>query len=308
MCTADGSCVPTNGSQMNGPDANCPAVNFTATSITPSIELVVDRSGSMNMTDINPTRYQAIETGINTVVGAEQSKVYFGAAMFSGDQAPCLNLNGFTVPRALNNATAISTLLAAANSQPGGSTPTADAITKITADFAANPPPAGSPPIILLSTDGEPNACDGSADNGGAVAAAKAAYAAGIRSYILGLQLGGSQQFLQDFANAGAGVMAGQPNAPFFTANDPTQLQNALNTIIGGVLSCDLSLTGGQVDPASASTGTVTLNGMMLMYGTDWTILPDGKTLELTGSACNTLKSSQNPTVTATFPCGAVIF
>ena len=88
--------------------------------------------------------------------------------MFAGDQTPCLNLTGFTAPRALNNASAITTLLNAQSSQPnGGNTPTDKAITAAVADFAANPPPSGTPPIILLATDGEPNSCnDGNTNDG----------------------------------------------------------------------------------------------------------------------------------------------
>src|SRR5262249_19435815 len=111
---------------------------------------------------------------------------------------------------------------------------------------------------------------------------------------------------LQQMANAGAGVTGGM-NAPYYTANDPTSLVNAFNMIIAGVLSCDLSISG-QVDPTSAMSGTVTLNGMTLMYGTDWVVDPNGMVIHLLGNACNTLKNSMNPSVDATFPCGAVIF
>ena len=279
---------------------------FTATQVTPSIELIIDRSGSMDMTDITPTRYKAIQSGINTVVTAEQSKVYFGAAMFAGDQTPCLNLNGFTASRALNNASAITTLLA--NNPPNnGNTPTADAITAVVADFAANPPPMGRPPIILLATDGEPNSCqNGNTQDQPSIDATTAAYTAGVRLFILGLA-GLNTQFLQDMANAGQGVQTGQPNATFFTANDPTTLNAALNSIIGGVLSCDLTLSG-KIDPTTACNGTVTLNGQPLMCGTDWTVLPDGMTLELEGSACTMFKNANNPTLAASFPCGSVIF
>lgn len=47
---------------------------------------------------------------------------------------------------------------------------------------------------------------------------------------------------------------------------------------------------------------------MSLTYGTDWLLDMDGVTIHLLGNACNTLKSSPNPTVDATFACGAVIF
>jgi len=310
-CTADGTCMATGG-PGGTPDAPvCPAIHFTAMPTIPSIELVIDRSGSMDGTDITPTRYKAITTGLvgaQGVVTTDGAGVYFGAAEFAGDQSPCLNLNGFSVPRALNNTAAISGLLAA-NPPNGGSTPTAPAIDQTVADFAANPPPAGSPPIILLATDGEPNACGNGNDNGASVASTKAAYAAGIRLFILGLALPDSLQFLQDMANAGQGVTAGMPDAPYFAADNPTQLATALNAIINGVLSCDLTITapaGETVDPMTASGGTVTLDGMTLVFGTDWTVI-NGSTLELQGAACTKLKSDANPQLDASFPCGSII-
>ncbi len=136
------------------------------------------------------------------------------------------------------------------------------------------------------------------------VQAAKAAYAAGIRLYIIGIA-GVADQFLQDMANAGTGVQAGQPNAPYYTSNSPAQMTSAFQQIIGGVLSCDLTITG-TVDTTQASSGTVTLNGMPLQYGTDWTLV-NGNTIELLGQACTTFKSSTNPTVDASFSCGSVI-
>ena len=106
-------------------------------------------------------------------------------------------------------------------------------------------------------------------------------------------------------ANAGAGVQAGQPNAPYYISNTPQDLTNAFNSIIGGVISCDLMING-SVEPSQAAAGQVLLNGMQLMYGTDWTLV-GGDTIRLLGAACDTLKGSTNPVVTASFPCGTVI-
>jgi hypothetical protein len=310
FCTADGHCMG-NGS---GTDANnCPAVHFTPMPTTPAIEIVLDRSGSMTMNDIPPSRFQAMEDGLfNATTGAvttTQNQVYFGELMFAGDQTPCLLTTGFTVPRALNNASALQSLTAS-HPPNGGSTPTANAIDAAVADFAANPPPAGTSPIILLATDGQPNSCGGGGGTGPSITSVKNAYTAGIRTFILGLA-GVADQYLQDIANAGTGRMTGQsPNcascAPFYTANNPATLSAALTSIITGVLSCDLTITG-MVDPATASQGTVTLNGMVLTYGTDWTVDPNGTTIHLLGNACSTLKNSTNPTVDASFPCGVVI-
>ena len=316
-CSADGHCVSGNSpdaSQNTTPDADCPAVHFTPMKTTPSVELLLDRSGSMKMTDIAPTRYGALHTALTGTAGAvtsTQGSVYFGAALFSGAETPCpptANLDGFSVPRALNNATAIDALITA--NPPNGSTPTAVWVTAVAADFAANPPPSGSPPIILLATDGQPNGCGTNTnDNGASVTAAQAAYTGGVRLFIIGLA-GIAPQFLQDMANAGVGMPVGQPPvARAARRSTPRAIRRALhgfNAIIGGVISCDLTISG-QVDPSTASQGTVTLNGVTLQYGTDWTVDPNGMVIHLMGAACNTLKTSSNPTVDASFPCGVIV-
>jgi hypothetical protein len=137
------------------------------------------------------------------------------------------------------------------------------------------------------------------------VTAAKNAYTAGIRVFVLGIA-GVNDAFLQNVANAGAGVMVNQPNAPYYTANSPQQLQAAFNQIIGGVLSCDLALNG-TVDPDQAMSGTVNLNGSTLAYGTDWKVV-NGNTIELLGAACDTFKNASSPVVDATFSCGATLY
>jgi hypothetical protein len=308
-CSASGTC---DGNSSNGPDAACPAVHFVPMKTTPSIELLIDRSGSMDTNFGGVSRFQAIKNGLfgNTgAVAKNQASVYFGEAMFAGDQQPCLTLSGFTAPRAMNNASALSTLT---NNNPpnNGSTPTADALDQIVADFAAHPPPAGSPPIILLATDGLPNSCNNGGGNGPSIASTKAAYAAGIRTFILGLA-GVADQYLQDIANAGTGVATGQAPgctgcSPYYTANDPAALSAGFASIINGVISCDLNITG-KIDTTQASTGVVTLDGVMLVYGTDWTLDPNGTTIHIVGNACTKLKTDASPVVDASFPCGSVI-
>jgi hypothetical protein len=305
-CTSDGRCID-DGHPMDGPDADCPAVHFTATPTIPSIQLLIDRSGSMN-NDLGGgvSRYNAIRTALtdptNGVVTTLQNKAIFGASLYTTD-APCPTL--YSVGRAMNNRDSIDQLIK--SQAPGGNTPTGGSIDKAVADFLATPAPAGSPPVIVLATDGLPNRCDGDSNAGQleAIAAAKASFAAGIRLFILGVSADIAPAHLQAMANAGVGVQPGQPDAPFFVANNAAQLKGAFDTIIGGVLSCELAING-NVDPATAMSGTVILNGMTLTYGVDWELV-NGTTIRLLGNACTTLKESPNPTVDASFPCGTVI-
>lgn len=300
-CTSDGRCVVDDPVNM-GPDAACPAVNFTAMSVTPSIGLLLDQSGSMYDNNFgNVTRYQAMRdalVGANGVVTQLESKAYFGSMLYTTTNCP--NPIVSAVPRALNNAGQVRASIDTYLNSRGANTPTHRAIDSMVASFQTQPAPAGSPPVIVLATDGLPNDCDtNNSTTTQSVAAAAAAYAAGIPLYVLAINQ--SSTHFQDLADAGQGMA----NAPYYIANDAASLAAAFQQIINGVISCDLSING-TIDEGQAMNGTVTLNGMTLMYGTDWQLV-NGNIIRLVGNACTTLKNSTNPQVNASFPCGAVI-
>lgn len=304
-CDLDGQCQP-------NVDADCPNVTLATERVIPSVHLLLDQSGSMtadfgNNLDRYEAMTEALVDGATGVVTELQGNVIFGASLYTSDNSgACPDLT--SVPRTLNNLTAISGLLT--SNGPVSETPTGESIDAVVADFAANPVPAGSVPIIVLATDGEPDTCaEPNPQNGQdeAIAAATAAYAAGIRLYIIGVgnDVGATHQ--QDMANAGVGndpAVTGM-NAPYFPANNPQQLADVLQAIIGGIVSCELTLDG-TIDPSAASQGVVTLNGTELTQNVDWELV-DQDTIRLIGSACDALVSNPTSTVNATFPCGVVV-
>jgi von Willebrand factor type A domain len=309
-CTFDGHCRPGEPDPGTGSGSDmCPAVAFTAKPTIPSVLLLVDRSGSMREDFGGVSKWDAVRNALvdntNGVVTTLASKAYFGAMLYdevSGTACPRLA----TVPRALNNANAIRSALA---TQPdrNASTPTAKSIAAAAASFVANPPPAGSPPLIVLATDGIPYVCSQGQtdDRPGSVAAAAAAFAGGYKVIPLSVGNGVGDQHLQDVANAGAGVQAGQPNAPFYKANNPAALKAAFDAIIGGVVSCDLSVNG-SVTQDQAAQAVVKLNGRTLVFNSEWQLIGD-RTIRILGASCDELKSSAAPVVDGTFPCGVVI-
>lgn len=283
----------------NSDDATCPSVNFTATPIQPSISLLIDRSGSMNEAIGGQTRYRAVRealVGPSGVVTELENRAHFGASLYSTD-SPCPKL--YSVPRSMGNRASIAALID--GQQPGGNTPTGASIQQATADFLATPPPANSPPVIVLATDGLPNSCSGGNGEAASIAAAAASFASGIRLFVLAVGNGINDGHLRAVASAGVG----QANAPFFVANTPQDLRNAFDTIIGSVVSCELMING-TIDEAQAANGQVLVNGVPLTFGTDWELV-GGNVIRLLGQACTNLKNSPNPMVTATFPCGAVL-
>ena len=315
-CTLDGTCVDDGNDANLGPDADCPDVTFTAQQVIPTVQLLLDKSGSMDDAySGGGTKWDALETalvGSTNIVGDYQASVYFGATLYSQQDSSCPDLapGAAGTGRDLNNQPAIAALIAA--NGPGGGTPTYESLQATYMEMLTNPPPADSPPIIILATDGDPFLCPDNDDTtlnmarANVVATAAAAYAAGIRVFVLGLSVNDqTDAHLRQVANAGVGQDPATGTATYYPADNPTALADAFDAIIGGVASCDLVLDG-DITEGQAAAGTVLLNGNPLTYGTDWTLVGTN-TIHLEAGACMTLQNSTNPTVTGTFPCGTII-
>ena len=306
ICDRDGRCQTDTGPDNPLYDANCPDITVDTTQVIPSVQLVIDQSGSMNRDFGGVQRYDAVETALiddtDGVVTALQDRVIFGATLYTSART-CPGLK--SVPRALNNRDDIAALLAA--NGPANDTPTGESVQAVVNDFTRTPPPAGSPKVIVLATDGEPDLCSDGDANGrpASVAAAQAAFRAGITLYVLSVGTEIGTAHLQEVANAGVGRAPTDPNkAPFFVANNPTELSSKLQEIIGNIRSCSLTLDA-ELDAQTASQGTITLGSRTLVEGTDWE-LTDSTHITLKGTACQQLLTTADQ-VTATFPCGTVI-
>ncbi len=318
VCGSDGRC------EDPGPDGGpppprdggdeCPGIDLDLTPTIPTVILLLDQSGSMDEDFGGIPRWDAMEQALldpgTGVVANLEATVRFGASLytshdgFNGGECPILQ----TVDPALGNYAAIDALIS--SNGPDGDTPTGDSIDGVVAGIGALDP-ALAPFYVVLATDGEPDSCEvpnpqtGQAE---AIAAAQAAFAGGIRTFVLGVGNDVGAAHLQDMANAGAGLaVGGAENEPFFTANDPAELADAFGEIIGGVRTCVFSLSG-EVDPARACKGIVVLNGENLACnGPDGWRLVDETTIELVGAACNTALTAAEVHLTAEFPCDAVI-
>jgi hypothetical protein len=85
-------------------------------------------------------------------------------------------------------------------------------------------------------------------------------------------------------------------------------LQAALEQIVVQNIPCTVGLNDGVIDTAKACTGKVRLNGELLSCDDPkrgWRAL-DGRTIELTGSACQDWRRG-DAGLDAVFPCDAVV-
>jgi hypothetical protein len=298
----------------------CQSVQVTPTRTTPNVMFLVDQSGSMvEGFGGGLDRWEAAHAAITGIVSDLDSIVRFGLTTYTsnnGNQNPPCPRLPTQVDFALDNAGTIgseSVFPSSYPSQDGDDTPTGDSIDALVSLIQADPPPTDGPTIIVLATDGEPDSCEVPDPNpttgarAEAVSAAAAAHAAGMDLFVLwvgALTNQGTQAHIQEVANAGVG----QSNAPFWVGTDPEDLENEFREIIGGSISCEVEIDKpfDDVDKA-CSEGDVRLNGTPLSCPDDWRVKPGvDNVIELVGSACDTFKSGSS-TLTAEFPCGAIV-
>lgn len=317
---------------VGGMDMACAGVRLNASRILPTVMLVVDGStsmldpyGAIPLDDAGapdptapqpPSRWQSVRdalVGAEGVVPKLQDRVRFGLAVF-GTQATCPLPLG-TINPELNNGAMVEGGLPA--QPPGMFTPTGVALDQVV-DILPDPtrvldgPPIG-PQIILLATDGDPNACDGGGffpvtDYVPSINAALKAQAKSLRMYVVSVGQDAAAAHLQEMANIGANVDRATGMAEVYYPNDTASLTETLETLIGAELSCDLALEGKGIKLDQACTGTVTVNGQPLeCNGPDGFSLKDEKTLTLNGATCEAYKNSIDTLIEATFPCEAII-
>lgn len=276
----------------------------------PTVLLLIDQSGSMTTQFGDVDRWQAVYDALlapqGGLVPELEGEIRFGMALytsFEGDQGGECPVITATAP-ALDNYAAIAASYEA--SQPEDETPTGESIAAVTPTLVMDP--AEGNKIIVLATDGEPDTCaEPNPQNGqeASVMAAAAAFDQGVRTYVISVGDEVSDQHLQDVANAGVGVGPGDPDAPFYKADDAQALAEAFATIVDGVRDCKLTLDG-KVTEGGQEQCTVYVNGMTVPYGVEdgWQ-LNNPSEVELVGDACDAIQSGEVQ-VSIKCACGVV--
>ncbi|MDC0721340.1 vWA domain-containing protein [Nannocystis bainbridge] len=278
----------------------------------PTVLLLIDQSGSMTTQFGDTDRWEAVYNALldeqDGLVPQLEGQVRFGMALytsFEGDQGgrECPVITE-TAP-ALDNYQAIAATWDA--SQPEDETPTGESIAAVTPTLVMDPTEGNK--IIVLATDGEPDTCaEPNPQNGQdeSVDAAAAAFAQGVRTYVISVGNEVSDQHLQDVANAGVGVGDGDPDAPFYKADDAQALADAFADIVDGVRDCKLNLDG-TVSEGGEDQCTVYVNGEVVPFGDDdgWQLNNPGE-VELVGDACDAIQNGEVQ-VSIKCACGVVV-
>jgi hypothetical protein len=305
------------GNGTGGGNGTCASTDVNLDNQLPTVLLLVDQSSSMDERFGMSDRWQTLRTALmdpnSGIVNTLQAQVRFGLTLYSGrnGMAPCPALT--SVAPALNNFAPIDMAYPQPTSAIIDDTPTGESIAAAAKILQAVTDPG--PKVIVLATDGEPDTCatpDPQTPEAKemAIKAAQDAFAMGVFTFYISVGNEVSEEHATEMANVGQGYPRTDATKRFYRANDQAGLADAFKTIVTGVRTCSFQLNG-TVKAGSESDGTVTLDGMTLQLNdpNGWR-LSSPSTIELLGSACETIKNSdKNSThhIAASFTCGAVV-
>ena len=285
----------------------------------PDIIILMDMSGSMS--EGSPTKYrQTADAVINVITELETSgsPIWWGLLFFPTD-GNCGVDPSTLIPPAANNANTIADTINAKS--PDGNTPAHKAVIAASQFYQTLSDDRAH--YLLIATDGLPN-CDSAsgfpklcnpnnpvacapteicepvpmlggvclpADGGETVAAISAAANAGIKTFVIGIEMDGSSKTLNKMAEAGGTARAGSPK--FYPVSDQASMVATLQTITQLIVSCTFQLSQ---QPPDLEYVYVSVGGQPITrdpsHANGWDIDTNSRTLTFYGDACTTLQTN----------------
>lgn len=274
-CDTDDHCYP--GDSCFAGHCGCAGASLAADPVAPNVLVVLDRSGSMNDSGGDASKWDLATAAVDTLVADYGDDIRFGLVLYSGDDR--CGAGEVDVAVGANTDAAITAAMEATS--PDGSTPIGATLNALL-DYRDLQDPERDSYIVLL-TDGRER-CDGDA-----ATAAAAHAAAGVRTFVIGFGAGVDADALDAIAEAGD-TDAGT-NRRYIQADDGAALEDAFGDIASSVVGCSFELPPA---PADAS--------QLFVYVGDAEVPEDGPTggwtydtgrerLTLTGAACAAVRS-----------------
>lgn len=297
----------------------CAAQSIPVRRQTPTVLLLLDRSGSMSQ-DLQgnsglPSRWDVLQTALERSLGRFERAIEMGVMLFpaSSSSGLCSASVSLDLRPQLNHANAILQVMR--RSVPTGRTPTWAALQSATRWFDQSVT-SGRSFQVVLATDGAPNCnatlnglactCTGLGttttnecerepelclDDTRTIDGVRALAGRGIATYVIGID-GDRRGYLVDVLNALARA-GGRPNPrtperAYYSVQQPQDLDTAFDAIQRTVVECNLAAA--RRPPASDSVrleidGEVIARDPARVGGWDWNS-PTGANLTLYGAAC----------------------
>jgi hypothetical protein len=303
------------GSSADG--EGCEELVIRAKPNAPDVLIVLDRSGSMMGVDVvaggsGTIRWPGCIAALKSVTAQFEERIRFGLMMFPAFSTSPLDLVPFScspgkmdVRISLGTASMIASALDAALPTTGG-TPTPETLRialNVLGDRTPIPDQIVTPAYVLLVTDGKPTCPNG----GGAsentqdvtltLQALDALLNANIPTYVIGYDTASISPLLDSFA------MHGGTHKHYAVDNEAALVQE-FSRIAGDLVSCSYELESEPPDPTYV---LVEIDGqpVRLNAADGWVL--NGKSIDLQGAACKTLRSSEGHVVNVVRKCDPVV-
>jgi hypothetical protein len=300
---------------MDGLDGEtCARADVHVERVRPRIVFLVDGSSSMSEELGDATRWDALRESLlddDGLIPSLQQIVKFGLVTYEGPRYTTCPSFRYAAP-APSNFDLVDAAFPDAPPEES-STPTGPAmdwaIDHAFLDQVPGPDVAWEPQFMIFATDGEPNGCATGAsdeparDFDGVLAAAHKAAGRGIDIFVISLAEADGEfaDHLLEVAEIGG-------TDEVYSPASKTELVSELQRIIGAAISCEVELTAGRVGAGNECKGEVTLDGEPLTCnGDDGWALVDEKHIVLKGQACEDFKLTPSASVSAIFPCEALL-
>ena len=280
--------------------------------------VVQDRSGTMRKEE----KWAQVTSAVNEVVSQTQSAIRWGLKLYAmpypeDEDVRCFVPDEVTVPLEFDNATKISTALVdnpPTSKAIGSATPTRWAIEKALAYLQSVDD--GYPKYMLLATDGLPNCGNGimSADDydvedeQSSIDAIAAANAAGVPVFVVGIDIGGGGDTLDEMAVAGGRPRDVDPR--YYPATATTGLVEALQQIVGSLPTCTFALSAKPPVPENIAVDATLASGVAaripkdVTHANGWDYTDDTMTgIQIYGTWCDEITNDNIKTVEAIFGC-----
>lgn len=313
------------GTDTSSDSQVCDADDFAIESVPPNLLILLDRSGSMseNVGDTGLNRWEVCSEAIASLTDRFDTDIRFGIATFSSCLEGGCSAGSIHVPIAPSNAAAIHQFLErhiGVRSSDGETvddqgyihhlcdskvpeTSTGSSLGALLGESSLQD--AGRENAVLLLTDGaESGECIENGVDGPEGAARLLAQSIPVKTYAVGFE-GANMTELEEIAQAGATNQA-------YYADDPTNLNAALQAVAGSVVSCTYILPGlsPEADKDKVNfyfDGEVVGHDPGCAAGTGWTWTDATKTaVDFCEKACDAMKSGDVAKVTAKFGCKTI--
>jgi hypothetical protein len=315
FCDADGECAVATDETPCTDDSDCTASSrclgvvcipdecqgeaFEAEVVPANVMIVLDRSGSMDW-DIDGTpKWDIARDAVYDIVANSSGQIRWGLNLFPGYDQACdegqqCGVGVTVVDIGDNTAGGITNYLQDTGTCLFG-TPIAEDMTMLLDYTPLQDQDRDN--YILLITDGEAN-CDDPVP----VVELFADRNPPTPTFVVGFGSGVDPQQLEDMAEAGGTALPGNP--AYYQADNAAGLQQALDDIVGEVLSCDYDIPTAPSDPDRLS---VYFDGVRVPRDpsgtTGWEYSPANARLSFAGNACVALQSGSVQDLTIVYGC-----